>query len=101
MKKRYLVLFPILCILMAFSALSAQAQDTYSNFDELSQRLENLASEYNGIATLESLAQSPGGNDIYVLTMGQDNPDDHPAVAVIGGTNGSHILGSELALQFA
>lgn len=101
MKKRYLVWFPMLCILMAFSVFSVQAQDNYSNFNELSQRLENLASEYSNLTNLQSLAESPGGHDIYVLTIGQGETDQHPAVAVIGGANGSHILGSELALQFA
>ena len=100
MNKRYLV-WLLLCAGLLLLAPHVQAQDDYSNFNDMTERLQNLASEYGDLTNLQSLANSPDGHEIWALTIGQGDVDQHPAVAVIGGANGAHILGSELAVQFA
>ncbi len=80
---------------------SISAQDSYHNFSELTSELKSLNSANKDVTTLTSVAKSPGGKDIWLLTIGSGDVKNNPAVAVIGGAQGSHILGTELSLRFA
>lgn len=85
---------------LAFSG-SLFAQNGYSNYQDLSQRLQQLESDYSGLASLQSLTETIGGKKVWLLTIGSGDVANHPAVAVVGGADGAHITGSELALRFA
>lgn len=78
---------------------SAIAQTDYPTLDQLNQRLKKVAS--NGPAELTSLTKTEGGNDIWVLKIGTGKLDQKPAIAVVGGVEGYHVVSTELALQFA
>ncbi|HEX7847976.1 MAG TPA: M14 family metallopeptidase, partial [Chitinophagaceae bacterium] len=39
--------------------------------------------------------------DIWQITLGSDNADNKPAIVIVGGAEGNHILGTELAIGFA
>jgi hypothetical protein len=95
MNKRYLLL---LACLVAF--LQGQSQ-SYSNHAQLSQRLKSLESANTALVKLQSLAKTTGSKDIWVLEIGSGDRSIHPAVAVVGGVEGSHLLGQELAIGFA
>lgn len=101
MKHRILrsVLMVLIWTFGSFAMLSAQ--NSYSNFSDLTDRLNALESDYNNLTSLTSLATTEEGRDIWVLTIGSGDVENHPAVAVIGGVKGSHIFGSELAISFA
>lgn len=78
----------------------------YSNYDypdhqELTARLKGLASSYPGYVSLESLTRTEGERDIWVLSVGSGNMSERPAIAVVGGITGGHLLGTELALRIA
>ncbi|MBO6587326.1 MAG: hypothetical protein JJ953_14540 [Gracilimonas sp.] len=77
------------------------AQNSYSNFNTLTDRLNELEDNHENLAQLTSLAKTKDGRDIWLLTIGSGDIQNHPAVAVVGGAKGSHLLGSELALTFA
>jgi len=83
----------------SFAILSAQ--NSYSNFSDLTDRLNTLESNYNNLTSLTSLTTTEEGRDIWVLTIGSGDVENHPAIAVFGGVKGSHIFGSELAISFA
>lgn len=83
-----------------FSSLSV-AQNSYSSFNDLTDRLNQLTSNHQNVTELTSLAKTAENRDIWLLTIGSGDVKNHPAVAVIGGAKGSHIFGSELALSFA
>lgn len=78
---------------------SVFAQADYPTLSQVTQRLQKLG----GSATVElkSLTKTEGGKDIYVLKIGQGAKDEKPAIAVVGGVEGYHVLSVELALQFA
>lgn len=101
MNKRYYLLTFLLCLVLSFSVSKVLAQESYSNYKALTERMQNLASQHDELTNLQSLGQSADGNDIWLLTIGEGNTSQKPAIAVIGGAKGSHILGSELSLQFA
>ena len=90
-------LFATLFVLFAAS-LSAQE---YSNHAEQTNRLNALTKAYPSLTTLISLTKTNGGKDIWLLTIGSGKTESKPAIAVVGGTEGNHLLGTELAIGFA
>lgn len=93
---RRILFTPVLLLLWAASP----AQD-YSNFAGQTARLQALAKQWPALCNLKSLTKTSGGKDIWLLTIGAGNTESKPAVAVIGGTEGNHLLGTEMAIGFA
>lgn len=73
----------------------------YSNHEQLVQRLQNLYNAYPEMVQVESLARTEGDKDIWLLTIGTGDIANKPALTIVGGVAGNHLLGSELAIQFA
>lgn len=86
--------------LFATFLTNAFSQD-YSNHAQLTQRLKALEAANSNLVKLQSLTKTTGGKDIWVLEIGSGDRANHPALAVVGGIEGSHILGPELAIGFA
>jgi hypothetical protein len=87
-------------MLFVLLAAGLQAQE-YSNNAEQNNRLNALVKAYPALASLTSLVKTNGGKDIWLLTIGSGKPESKPAIAVVGGTEGNHLLGTELAIGFA
>jgi hypothetical protein len=86
--------------MLSFLSAMVYAQD-YSNTAAQAERLQTLTRSYSSLATLKSLGKTTGGHDIWLLTIGSGKTENKPAIAVIGGVEGSHLLGTELAIGFA
>lgn len=98
MKKLYLFnLFFLLLLCNVF----AQNQQDYSNNARLTQRVKALAEKYPQWVKTKSLTQTVGGKDIWMLTLGTGKTEEKPAIAVVGGVEGKHLLGVEMAIGFA
>lgn len=97
MKKLYLFQLFFLALLCP---VLAQQQD-YSNSARLAQRVKALAEKYPQWVKSKSLTQTAGGKDIWMLTIGGAKADQKPAIAVVGGVEGKHLLGVEMAIGFA
>lgn len=91
---------PILLAVMVFLSGLATGQD-YSNATRQTDRLQTLAKNYPQLANLRSLGKTSGGHDIWLLTIGSGKTETKPAIAVIGGVEGDHLLGMELSIGFA
>ncbi len=89
-----------LWLLLCLAAISSWAQD-YSNAAAQAARLQALAKNYPQLVQLKSMAKTNGGKDVWLLTIGNGKTASKPAIAVIGGTEGNHLLGTELAIGFA
>lgn len=85
------------CLLIALS----MAQTGYSNFSQQSARLNTLSKNYPQLVKLKSISKTVGGKDIWMMSIGNGNTENNPGIAVIGGVEGSHLLGTELAIGFA
>jgi hypothetical protein len=81
-----------------FGTAFAQSDD-YPTLSQVNQRMQQVAKNSN--ATLTSLVKTAGGKDIWVLKVGTGDLDQKPAIAVVGGIEGFHVLSTELAVQFA
>ena len=88
------LLLSALCLI----GLNSLAQD-YPTLSQQSQRLKMLANSPK--VRLGSITTTRGGNDIWMLTLGTGDVDNKPAMVVVGGVEGAHLLGVELATQFA
>ena len=98
MKKLYLF---NLFFLLLLCNVSAQNQQDYSNTAALAQRVKILADKYPQYVKTKILTQTIGGIDVWMLTIGTGNTSQKPAIAVVGGVDGKHLLGVELAIGFA
>lgn len=87
-------------MLVVFTVTTAFSQN-YSNHAQLTQRLKTLESSNANLVKLQSLAKTVSGKDIWLLEIGSGDRAKHPAVAIVGGVEGAHILGPELAVGFA
>ena len=97
MKKYFLSLF----FLFALGTAFAQNQQDYSNNATLAKRIKALADQNPQLVKYKSIAQTVGGKDIWMLTIGTGKHEQKPAIAVVGGVEGKHLLGVEMALGFA
>ncbi len=78
---------------------SAVAQESYRSYQDMTEALQDLESEHSEIVSLQSIATSPGGHDIWHVTIGSGDVANKPALAIVGGVDGVHILGIEMALK--
>lgn len=93
MKFKYLL---GLCLLFS---CGLYAQDDYRNEQEVTTALKSIAASKG--AQLKSLAKTASGKDIWMLTLSDGAPEDHPGIAIMGGVQGDQLLGTELALKMA
>lgn len=87
-------------MLMLFCWVAPVMGQDYPTLLEQSQRLRNLANS-SDMASLESITKTQGGKDIWMLTVGTGDLENKPAMAIVGGVEGKHLLGVEMALRFA
>ncbi|MEJ0104052.1 MAG: M14 family metallopeptidase [Bacteroidota bacterium] len=86
---------------MALLPCAGFAQNDYSNFEKQTSRINALAKAYPQLVKVKSLTKTAGGKDIWQLTIGTGNTETKPAIAIVGGTEGNYLLGTELAIGFA
>ncbi len=87
------------CCLMFVAGTIAQTE--YSNYNQQTARLDALGKNYPQSVKLKSITKTTGGKDIWMLTIGSGNTAMKPGIAVVGGVEGNHLLGTELAIGFA
>ena len=87
--------------LLCISCLAATAQNDYSNFSQQTSRLNAIRKQYGSYAKLTSLAKTAGGKEVWMLVIGTGNTEAKPGIAIVGGVEGNHLLGTELAIGFA
>lgn len=97
---RKLYLFNLFFLLFV-SASFAQTQQDYSSNAILAQRIQALTQKYPQWVKSKSLTQTLGGKDIWLITIGAGKTEEKPAIAVVGGVEGKHLLGVEMAIGFA
>lgn len=98
MKKLYLL--NLFFLFLAGGAFS-QGQQDYASNAVLSQRIKALTQKYPQFVKSKSLTQTQGGKDIWMLSIGSGKTEEKPAIAVVGGVDGKHLLGVEMAIGFA
>ena len=91
----------ILCVIFAIALISNVFGQDYSNFSQVTQRISALKSRYPDKIEYKSLGKTEGGKDVWVITIGKGQSSRLPAIAIVGGVDGQHLLGVELAMGLA
>ena len=81
--------------------VSIYAQTGYSSYKQQVERLNVIAKAHPQKTSLKSLGKTIGGKEIWMLAIGSGDMQSKPAIAVVGGIEGNHLLGTELAVGFA
>jgi len=98
MKKLYLS--NLLFLLVPLMSVAQQQRD-YSSNAVLAKRVKLLSDKYPQLVKSKALTQTIGGKTVWMLTVGIGKTESKPALAVVGGVDGKHLLGVELAIGFA
>jgi hypothetical protein len=80
-------------------AAAAPALEGYTDFATLSKQVAELVKP--GLCTVASLTKSPGGRDVWLITIGRGEVDKQPAILIVGNVEAAHLIGSELVVRIA
>ena len=95
---------PFLCGLIVLAiglTTPSWAQRAYRDQNALERSVEALQQQYGDFLEVATLAETTAGRPITLLTIGTGDRDNKPAVVVVGGVAGHHLLGQELAMGVA
>ena len=85
-------------------APAAQAQDTESYHDDaaLSSAVRDIERRHGDLVQVSEVARTPGGAVVSAVRLGAgENVADRPALLVVAGAYGPHLVGTEVALHTA
>ena len=91
----------LLMLLLCLGSGLLPAQNGYHSPDELATSIRQLERQYSDWLEVQSLTKTEEGEDIWLLTIGSGETNEHPALVIAGGVEGSHLVGTELALGVA
>ncbi len=77
------------------------SQGQLSDYQQLTGRLQNLRNAYPSLVKLESIAKTRSEINIWAVTVGRGDTDNHPGIAVISGVDGRYVYGPEMVVRFA
>lgn len=87
--------------LLLIGVMGSVAQTGYQNHTQLSERLKKLSTQYTSLASIQSLAKTITGKDVWALVLSKGDASKKPAIAIVAGVDGTHLAGTELAVQIA
>lgn len=87
------------CTTLTIAAEPKPIIEGYADYAALTAQVIEL--DKSTWVTATSLGQTLGGRDIHLLTLGEGEADQKPAVLIVGGAVPSHLVGSELAMRLA
>ena len=86
---------------MALAEASQGFRDTYLDYAQLTAQLRAWAEAHPALVRLTSLARTPEGRDVWLLTVGPDPDRIRPAAWVDGNVHAAELAGSSVALSIA
>jgi len=85
----------------ALADLSLGFRDAYLDHDHLTRQLRAWCDAYPHLARMTSLAKTPEGRDVWLLTVGPDPDRVRPAAWADGNVHAGELAGSSVALAIA
>jgi hypothetical protein len=93
--KKFILLACLIC-----GNLFSQLPSKYHSYNDLTKTLKQLSTQYSSHVKLVSLAKTIKGNDLWMITIGKGETENHKAVLVVGGIEATQLVGSEHTLRF-
>jgi hypothetical protein len=81
--------------------MSSPLRTGYLSYDELTRQVQTWADAHPDLVRLESLATTPEGRELWLLTIGPEPDRLRPAAWVDGNMHASELAGSSVALAIA
>ena len=88
-------------MLPSIAALSLGFRHAYLDYERLTAQLKGWAEVFPEVCRLSSLAQTPEGREVWLLTIGRDPDRIRPAAWVDGNIHAAELAGSSVALAIA
>ncbi len=85
----------------SIAALSLGFRHAYLDYERLTAQLRGWVDAFPDICRLTSLATTPEGRDVWLLTIGRDPDRIRPAAWVDGNIHAAELAGSSVALGIA
>jgi hypothetical protein len=85
----------------ALADLSLGFRDAYLDYDHLTRQLRAWCDAFPHLARMTSLAKTPEGRDVWLLTVGPDPDRVRPAAWADGNVHAGELAGSSVALAIA
>jgi hypothetical protein len=76
-------------------------REQFLDYEALTTQLRSWAEAFPDVARLTSLGTTPGGRELWMLTLGRDPDRLRPALWVDGNMHAVELCGSSVALAFA
>lgn len=99
-----LVAVTVLLVLPGASPAQTPELDGYLNHRDLGSTLRALADGHRDLATLDVLARTDAGREVWLLTLGNPRTgplDRRPALLLVANLEGNHLIGSNAAVHTA
>src|SRR4051812_31176099 len=81
--------------------MSSPLRTGYLSYEELTRQVQTWADAHPDLARLQSLATTPEGRELWLLTIGPEPDRVRPAAWVDGNMHASELAGSSVALAIA
>lgn len=93
--------FYIMSLIAMICTTLVSGQEKYSGFGQLSEKINDLEKAYPALCSVRSLTKTAGGKDVWLITVGTEDRDNKPAVAITGGVEGNYVLGRQIVSGIA
>jgi len=103
MRQYALLLSVVIMVAVSVSGNASALEGKYHSTSELDEFLTGLAEAHPDLVRLDSAARSIEGRDIWIVEVGRGEQTDRatrPAMLVVAGLEGNHLVGTELVLAF-
>ncbi|MBN1482517.1 hypothetical protein EH223_10770 [candidate division KSB1 bacterium] len=72
----------------------------YSNYNDLTTSLQDLARHYPEVVKIESLGKTLQSRDLWLVQLGVRSSAEKPAILLVGGVEADDVTSTELCLRF-
>jgi Zinc carboxypeptidase len=76
-------------------------RDDYLDYAQLTEKLHALAAAHPDLVRLTSIAKTPEGRELWLLTLGEHPDRERPSIWVDGNMHATEVAGTNVALAIA
>jgi hypothetical protein len=93
------LIIPVALLLLLHPIIAANRY-IYHDYTEMTNYLQKLSRDHSKLVILKSQGETLGKRQLWSLTISSGEPDEKPALLILGGVEGSDLISSELCLHF-